>query len=309
LILRALGLRGHDPRANLAAEEALLERAASSEALLLFYVNDPCVVVGRNQNPWAEIRPGSGLPALRRVSGGGAVYHDAGNLNWSFIVPRSEHDREAELGLVLRALRDIGIDAAEGARGGLYLASGPEAGSKISGTARRLSAHRVLHHGTLLVDTDLRRLSSSLGGIGLDSSRALPSAPSPAAKLSSLQPSLSVGSLAAALASSIAGSGIEELGPEELGLLADSLYAAESEARLRSWEWTWGATPPFSLKLRWRGGDVLLEVNSGLIAAVSGPGSEALASAVGERFDYATPGSCLAVLEKIDVHELFISAV
>jgi lipoate-protein ligase A len=318
LIGKALRLLGRDPYANLAAEEAILERPSSGDGLFLLYANDPCCVVGRNQNPWAEISPTFGdpevgLPILRRVSGGGAVYHDGGNLNWAFIVPRSEHDRVSELGLVILALRGIGIDLCEGVRGGLYVERGPYRGRKVSGTARRISTTRVLHHGTLLVDADLGRLSSSLGGLRLDFSRGLPSAPSPAVNLASLEPGLDrargLDEVAETLALSITGANATKISADELGLYADSDFAEEAERRLRSWDWTWGATPPFALELEGSEGGTRLDVRRGLLYSASGPGSEALDPLLGQRFEFGTPKLCLAILEQIDVHEIFVPRV
>lgn len=311
MIAQALFLPGRDPYANLAAEEALLERPASDEGIFLLYVNDPCCVFGRNQNPWAEISPASGaldvgLPVLRRVSGGGAVYHDGGNLNWAFLVPRSEHERASELGLVILALRKIGAELCEGPRGGLYVEGGPYRGRKVSGTARRLSATRVLHHGTLLVDSDLSCLSSSLGGLSLGFSRALPSVSSPAVNLSSLVPGLSLGEVSETLAVSIAGASASKLVGDSLGLYADLAYAREAERRLRSWEWTWGSSPPFALEFCTAGGTTRLNVCGGCLSSASGPASEAFEPILGQRFEFGTPKACLKILERFDVPEIFM---
>jgi lipoate---protein ligase len=303
LIELALHSDRTDPYRNLALEEALLgdckeellERKGGG--LLLLYANSPCVVVGRNQNPWAEAAEGSGIPTLRRVSGGGAVYHDEGNLNWALVVPRHSHNRSSELALVARALGELGIDAAEGERGGLYLAGeGPFAGAKISGTARRIGAERVLHHGTLLVDSDLALMKRSLGGLELERSRALASVSSPCANLASVLPGLGVGDVAEALARSIAGAA-----PEAAEGYADQGIAAEAETRLRGWAWTWGATPAFSVVLTMSGGTVRVEVLHGRVAAVSGPGAEACTGFVGLPFDYGTPQACAEAIEANDI--------
>jgi Lipoate-protein ligase A len=302
-LIRPYRLLGRDPYVNLSSEEALLEAAFSDDPLFLVYVDDACCVIGRNQNPWAELStqalsPGSGIPVLRRVSGGGTVYHDAGNLNWSFIVPREAHDREAELGLVASALAGIGIDAAEGDRGGLYLASGPFRGRKISGTARRFSAKRVLHHGTLLVDADLGRLSSCLGGLAIEASRALPSVSASAVNLASLRPGLRLDEVALALARSICGAEPEHLGLAEFPSLASADHRGKAEARLRSWDWTWAQTPPFS----W-GQSPRVEVRAGLVSAVVGPGADQLPGLVGRKFDFELSNLLREVLEKNAVYE------
>lgn len=289
MIDRALRLSGSDPYRNLALEESLLERGIGGGSALLLYVNDPCVVVGRNQNPWAEASEGSGLPILRRVSGGGAVYHDRGNLNWSFVVPRRGHDREAELDLVMGALRGLGLELEADSRGGIFTSGGsPRSSAKIAGTARRISAERVLHHGTLLVDADLERMNLALGGLAADSTRSLPSAPSPCVNVSSLLSGIGVEAIALAIAGSLVGSPIE---PAEA--YADRSYADQAEARLRGWDWTWGATPPFAVAAEWKGGRILIELRGGRVASVSGPGSEAISDFVGRPFDYGLPKACV----------------
>jgi lipoate-protein ligase A len=293
LIDRSLVSNLVEPYSNLAQEEALLERGPTEESVFLLYVNDPCIVVGRNQNPWAEAAPGASLPVLRRASGGGAVYHDPGNLNWAFIVPRREHDREAELALVLGALRAIGIELEAGPRGGLFVAGhGPYAGAKVSGTARRFAASRVLHHGTLLVEAELSRLGESLGGLELESTKALPSVPSRIANLCDLVPGLAMREAKAALSRGIAG-----MEPREARELVDASYAETVEKRLRSWDWTWGSTPAFSVALEWSGGRARLDVKGGRVEAASGPGAEALAPFLRRRFDYGLPSACVDAME------------
>ncbi len=309
----ALRAAGGDPILNLALEESLLERGIRDDSrgddsrgdagddsrgdagasAVLVYVNDPCVVVGRNQNPWVEVSPRSPLPVLRRVSGGGAVYHDRGNLNWSILVPRSRHDPEAELRLVAAALRSLGVETVSGRRGGLFVAdAGPWKGAKLSGTARRLTASRVLHHGTLLVDADLSRLASCLGGIEAERSKALPSVRSTSVNLSDLVPGLRVEDAALAIARAL--SAAES---ESAEALADPGYAAAAALRLAGWEWTWGATPAFALGLPWSGGRASIEIKSGIVVSASGQGAESLRGMAGRRFGYGLPEAAIGALE------------
>jgi lipoate-protein ligase A len=291
----ALRATGGDPVLNLALEESLMDRGFGARSALLLYVDDPCVVVGRNQNPWVEIAASaasSALPVLRRVSGGGAVYHDRGNLNWSLIVPRSEHDPREELGRVASALRRLGVDSESGPRGGLFVVAGPWKSCKLSGTARRLAADRVIHHGTLLVDADLARLSSSLGGIDALCPPSLRSVRSRSVNLSSLVPGLSLEEAALAIARELTGRE-----PEGADSYADPRARDDAARRLASWEWTWGATPAFSLALGWSGGEARVDVRGGRVAGSSGPGSESLEFLIGRRFDYALPDLAVAALE------------
>jgi len=292
MVFEALRAAGSDPAANLALEEAFLSLPADRAPLLLLYVNDPCVIVGRNQNPWAEVSPRAGLPVLRRVSGGGAVYHDRGNLNWALIVPRNWHDPGAELELIAGVLRGLGIEVDAGARGGLYV-RGPSvfAAGKLSGTARRFGAHRVLHHGTILVDADLGRLRSCLGGLCLRSSRAIASVPARPVNASSLRPGLGVEDLAGALVAALAGGA--RVGIAETALRALGAEGVAQEARLRhqSWNWTWGETPAFSVAAPRGREELVVEVSRGRVVRVDGPGAESLGRALGSRFDYDLPSS------------------
>jgi lipoate-protein ligase A len=146
---------------NLAVEEWLLDHAPNLPVLFL-YVNDPCVVIGKNQNPWRECRLSlmekEGVPLARRISGGGAVYHDAGNLNVSIIVSRTEYREEKQYELIFQTLEKFGIKASKVRKNTLAVD-----GKKVSGQAFCFRGQRVLHHGTLLVNADLNRLGRYLG--------------------------------------------------------------------------------------------------------------------------------------------------
>lgn len=290
--------RSTDPARNLSVEEWLLSNhrsiAASARGAVLFlYMNGPCMVIGRNQNPWAETgaSPDSSLPVFRRSSGGGTVYHDEGNLNWALVVSRNAHDQDGELAWVAGAISSLGAQVLPGPRGGLFAGPGSrDPGAKVSGTARRFSADAVLHHGTLLVSSDLGRLESSLGGLVLEGSRALPSVRSRVANLSTLLPGLrpeeALGRLAEALAESPP-LPVEDLVPP------DALR--EDEARHRSWEWVYGETPAFTAPVELpEGQKATVEVVRGLVAAVHGAGDPAawgwVPPPIGSRFDPAALG-------------------
>jgi lipoate-protein ligase A len=154
----------HDPEWNLSLERELLEW---DEDFLLLYINSPCVVIGRNQSPEAEADLAycrlHRIPVLRRISGGGAVYHDLGNINYSFITgkgtaPLLDAKPHAP---IIAALKTMGVDARTGLRGELTVG-----GRKISGTAAYVSDRREMFHGTLLFDTDMAHMSKALSGNG-----------------------------------------------------------------------------------------------------------------------------------------------
>ncbi len=151
-----------DPYFNLAAEEYLLKHY--QEDFYFQYVNDPSVVIGKHQNALAEIDDcylqEHGILLARRISGGGAVYHDGGNLNYSFITNESPGDFvkfKKYTAPAIAALRKLGVDAFLGKRNEILTRSG-----KISGSASHVFKSRVLHHGTLLFDADLERLGRCL---------------------------------------------------------------------------------------------------------------------------------------------------
>ncbi len=152
-----------DPRLNLALEEFLLRHAQLAEPLLLLYVNEPAVIVGRNQNTAEEIDPdyvgAQGIRVVRRLSGGGAVYHDLGNLNFSFITPDKKHlhDFRQFIDPVIRVLGQLGVEAELRGKSDIFAA-----GKKISGNAQYSSAGRMFSHGTLLFDSDLETLLKAL---------------------------------------------------------------------------------------------------------------------------------------------------
>ena len=166
------------PSFNLAAEEHLFSK--NGEDFLLLYVNEPSVIIGSNQAVQNEVDLDfcieHDIRIIRRLSGGGAVYHDPGNLNYSFIHGKTGEPLSARfLDPVVEALHALDIPVEVRKRKDLWLD-----GYKISGTASHLSKGREIHHGTLLYDTDLDVLSKALSPERRDLVRkATPSVPSP----------------------------------------------------------------------------------------------------------------------------------
>lgn len=153
-----LTLGESDPFFNLSAEEYFL--CEKDEDFFLLWQNEPCIVIGRNQNAADEINGDyvrtRSLPVVRRMTGGGAVYHDTGNLNFSFII-NGEADRVELCRPVIDVLRSIDVVAEISGRNDILVG-----GKKISGTAMCSRGGRSLFHGTLLISTDLEAMSEAL---------------------------------------------------------------------------------------------------------------------------------------------------
>ncbi|MUV36571.1 Lipoate--protein ligase [Lentibacillus sp. JNUCC-1] len=153
-----------DPTINLALEEYVLENFGEEDTYLLFYINKPSIIIGRNQNTVEEINTDyveeNGIKVVRRLSGGGAVYHDEGNLNFSFITKddgESFHNFEKFTKPVVEALNQIGVPAKLEGRNDL-LADG----RKISGNAQFSKKGRMFSHGTLMFDSEIEHVVSAL---------------------------------------------------------------------------------------------------------------------------------------------------
>lgn len=165
-----------DPYVNLSIEHFLLENAPADSNILFLYINRPCVVIGRNQNPWLEtdlralhndrktgtVGEDEAAVFVRRRSGGGAVFHDEGNLNYSVICPRTSFTRDKHAEMVVRALHQIGAtNTSVNERHDIVMARSETQQNdvnepltrKVSGSAFKLTRHRALHHGTCLLDS------------------------------------------------------------------------------------------------------------------------------------------------------------
>lgn len=153
-----------NPHINLALEEYALRNFSGANDYLLFYINEPSIIIGRNQNTLEEINQKyiqeKGIHVVRRISGGGAVYHDLGNLNFSFL---TAHDSQSISNFkkftapVIKVLNDLGLQAELKGRNDIQVDE-----KKISGTAQFTNGKRMLSHGTLLFNADLGEVAKAL---------------------------------------------------------------------------------------------------------------------------------------------------
>lgn len=232
-----------DPFYNLALEEFLFTTFREDDIFLLWR-NAPCVVVGSCQNICREVRPAQlrrrGIPVLRRISGGGAVYHDLGNVNYSFVTRQDGPvDYDKSLRPMLNALNATGVPARKNRTCDIAIG-----GRKISGSAQRSAGGRLLHHGTLLFDSDLTALEdvSVRGKNDCFQTKGTLSAVCPVTNIRPhLKEDLSIEGFMERLLEQMPLDAALRLDPEQ-----DAAVRKLRDEKYRSWEWTWGRTPAFT---------------------------------------------------------------
>lgn len=259
---------GYNPWYNLAVEEYLLDNLEEDEIILYLWQNDNTVVIGRNQNAWQECRvsdlEAAGGKLARRLSGGGAVFHDLGNLNYTLLMPRKEYDLKEKLKIILRALQNLGIAAEFSGRNDIICD-----GKKISGNAYYLGSKAAYIHGTVLVDSDLEKLVSYLNVSDAKiKSKGIKSVRSRVMNLSDAEAEISIAEVKEAIKNSFAdlynqGQPLNKIKIEE------NKQLQELNNKYSSWDWRLGNTPEFDLsfnnRFQWGGVELNLKLASGTI--------------------------------------------
>lgn len=257
-----------DPYENLALEELLFETQGDGATFYLWQ-NERTVVIGRNQNAWRECRvdllESEDGKLARRSSGGGAVFHDLGNLNFTFLLPRERYDLVRQLGVIQKAAAQFGIETSFTGRNDLVLT---ETGEKFSGNAFRFSNDVALHHGTILISADFSRLGRYLAPSQMKlEAKGVKSVVSRVTNLGLHNPALSVETMKLALADAFAA----EYGAYEPHSWEHIDRAALETKRQKyaSWDWKFGNTPAFNFSLEHRFDfgclELLLNVESGIV--------------------------------------------
>lgn len=268
--MRALVVDTTEPAYNLALEETLFDGLSTGdEGLFLLWRNAPSIIVGRHQCTGEEINADfvkrRGIPVVRRNTGGGAVYHDLGNLNFSFI-EHADGEGKVDFGRYLTpicaALRELGVEAHISGRNDLEVE-----GRKISGSAQRLQHGKVLHHGTLLVDLNFSDLVEALQ---VEPEKYLSKG---VASVRARVANISEFCTSSALMDELRAALVRTCADRQIGLPPDAHRRAEAlaETKYRTWEWNYGASPAFAFRRKerfpWGSVDLRLNVRKGVIVA------------------------------------------
>ncbi len=256
------------PYENLATEACLMESVQAGCCILYLWQNKKTVVIGRNQNCWKECNVGKlendGGYLVRRLSGGGAVFHDLGNLNFTFLVRQEDYDVDKQLEVILRAVNLLGIHAEKSGRNDITVD-----GRKFSGNAFYSQAGHCYHHGTLLLQVDMEKLSHYLN-VSREKleSKGVASVKSRVANLIDYCPAITVDLMKEKLLEAFAQ--VYGTVPEELeDDLLDRQRISELTEKFSSWEWIFGKKIPFTFEAErrfpWGNIQMQLQVDKGII--------------------------------------------
>ncbi len=253
-----------NPYLNLALEEFLVRHADCNDTdYLLLYINEPCFVLGKNQSIYREVnfeflRNGKLLPA-RRISGGGTVYHDEGNVNFAFITKFADHKINNYRWFnepLIKALNKAGISAETDARNNIICH-----GKKISGNAQFTNRKNIISHGTLLFSADLNVLRACLAENDFKvETKAVQSVKSSVVNISGINKRFkSAGDMKAYIVNELAGTNVKGLTNAEWQQIEK--LAME---KFQSFEWVYGRSPLSTIKRN----DLEINVEDGKITAI-----------------------------------------
>jgi lipoate-protein ligase A len=257
-----------DPYYNLALEEYLLKHVKKGECILYLWQNEKTVVIGRNQNPWKECKlqelEDFGGKLVRRLSGGGAVFHDLGNLNFTFLMNKEDYDLTKQQGVIVKAVNHLNIPAVINGRNDITVDE-----RKFSGNAFYTDGENSYHHGTILVKVNMGDLSKYLN-VSKDKliSKGVESVKSRVVNLTEYDKNLTI---------DIMKNHVIRAFEEVYGLTAQELDTFEISVkelkvrknRFSSWEWNLGKKLDFDYKVEerypWGNVEVLFRVDKGMV--------------------------------------------
>lgn len=262
-----------NPLFNLAVEDAIFRSMDPAQKVLFLWRNNNTVVIGRGQNPWKECNTKKmeedNITLARRSSGGGAVFHDLGNTNFTFMAGKPEYDKTLSTQIILEALLLLGIEAEASGRNDLIIKNGEEI-RKISGSAYRETKDRGFHHGTLLLDVDFTKLGNYLNPDPKKlQAKGITSVRSRVMNLTEIKPEISHEMICDAIQTIF----FQKFGesPEVEWISENNLPNiagfSEQYEKQKSWEWNYGQALQFSHELSerfpWGGVEIHLDVVRG----------------------------------------------
>ncbi len=266
-----------DPWFNLAVEDWIFLDRHDVDHILFLWRNADTVVIGRSQNPWLECHlekmQQDKVKLARRQSGGGAVFHDLGNTNFTFMSKKNAYDKQANIEIILSALSSLGVTATAQGRNDLVVEVNNEQ-RKISGSAYKEKVDRCFHHGTMLISTDLTRLAQYLNPNKLKlKAKGVKSIRSRVANIADIVPNINHERLSQAIIDSFQARYQQSCEP-----LIINQQSIEHESSLQqryqnlsSWSWLYGQTLPFTHRLEarfeWATVDLRLDVSNAKVHA------------------------------------------
>ncbi len=270
--MKYIEIKTKDPHFNLAMEEYLLTNCKSNDTYFLLWQNEPSIIIGKHQNTLEEINTKyveeNNIHVVRRMSGGGAVYHDLGNLNYSFIMRNGQEDLfdfKKFTFPIVELLQQYGMDAQVSGRNDMTIE-----GKKFSGNAQFIRNNNLLHHGTLLFNSDMERLQAALN-VSNDkiASKGIKSVRSRVTNIQEhMKDKISIDEFWKQLSDHIAAQNEywERVELEDSDLIEINKLASE---KYNTWDWNYGNSPLFNFKnsKRFDGGklEVRLDIHEGLV--------------------------------------------
>lgn len=247
------------PHENIGYEEWLIKNAKKGQVVLYLWQNEGTIVIGRNQNPWLEcdvkkIKEDQ-IHLIRRLSGGGAVFHDLGNLNFTFIAEDDVYDVEKQFNVIIKALKKFGVNAHFSGKNDLIVDD-----KKISGNAFVSDNGFSFQHGTLLIDVDHDAMSKYLTPSKVKlNSKGITSVRSRTINLKEIVPSVSLKDIKTAIFDSF----IEEYDYDSINVSSSIIKDTEESKKFMDESWNLGETPDFDqiIEERFDWGTVHINVN------------------------------------------------
>lgn len=272
--LRILKSAVTNPWFNLATEDWIFNTLNPDSHTLFLWRNSETVVIGRSQNPWVECKTdkmeADDVFLARRQSGGGAVFHDLGNTNFTFLSPKNDYDQEANFTIIINALKKLGINATLSGRNDMQVGD-----RKISGSAFKHAADRSFHHGTLLVNANMQKLGDYLNPHPLKlKAKGIKSVRARVANLVDFNETINHETLSDAIIEAFCEYHGETAQVEQLdeASLAKQPTLDTYYQQMADWDWRFGKTPEFThhieTRFDWGIMDVHMDVKQAIIREV-----------------------------------------